>query len=93
MKQNTVHNVRVGDVIEYKSSSQTAYVCARPTRVGCFSYTVTAVYPHFIEAECGLKRISINYGELVTLGYEKQSLRNQALIEARNRAGAWQSYS
>lgn len=47
------------------------------------TYTITAIYPHMVLAECNGIRRCFSYGDLIRLGIQKQSEEYEALRDLR----------
>lgn len=48
------------------------------------TYTITAIYPHMVLAECNGIRRCFSYGDLIRLGIQKQREEYEALKCERN---------
>ncbi|MCD8398122.1 MAG: hypothetical protein LUD12_13245 [Lachnospiraceae bacterium] len=84
--KNKVHEVRVGDQLKRYVTQKCSDGMHETKAVEIWN--VTDVYDYHVVAERKNIRMSFNYGELVVMGYEKQSLQNQAMIAIRSRDAA-----
>lgn len=70
MKDKTIQNVKIGDVLNYnEEEKQESYVTGRVPKASK-KYIVKKVYRYFVVAVCGNEKRCFNIGDLVMMGIE-----------------------